>query len=826
MALVSTSKTLDWRSAMGTNTSQSMPCFVIVPSLACPGECSYCFGPHEGPTMTAGILTSALDTIAGIVNQERRESRSEPNCRPRRIKVMFHGGEPLAAGHEFWRRALTGLESRFGRDRCEITVQSNLWLLDDEYCRLFVEHGVEIGTSLDGPESINDSQRGEGSFARVMEGIRRAQSWGLNVGCIATFTPASVPRWREVFDFFLAERIGFSIHPAVHTLGNGDSPYALSADEYAALLSDMLTAYLERRRDIRISSLDQMCQGVAFAEGKVCSFRDCLGMFLAFDPEGGVYPCQRLCGKAEWRLADVDQRPSLDSLLSSTVARRFVERQKKVREACAECRHLAYCKGGCAYNAWAGGDGVRDPHCETYRSMFDRIQTRLIEEMGSEENRRALSESGPSTDGSHPLLRRGPLTELARRGPHPSQVARTARRIVAAVELARGPDIPAVAARLVTMGIAHTQQSGEASLAALRQSLHPETRALNNLYLHLTFRCQLDCSHCYARADASGKQQPDMPVEDVARLIREAKEAGFRQVVLTGGEPLIHSHRNALLEMLVEARQWAAPMNLVLRTNLSMALSDEDLARIAAAVDQVVVSVDGDERTHDARRGKGSYAEVIRNLEAYAEQVKDPSRLVAGELSLACVMRAEDIQGNPGDAVRELGDRFDVRRLRFRPLLPLGRAHDWDEPPASEALGAHMGAIDMIEGGFRPVASCGLGQNLYVEPSGQSFPCYAYHRPHSLLGNVLDRGLRSVVESEGFRNLACHHVDTNPKCRSCEVRYLCGGACRAWGGEASQRDLDTPPPDCDGLRARADRLQRAALQYCRIDHRIGETYHV
>ena len=23
-------------------------------------------------------------------------------------------------------------------------------------------------------------------------------------------------------------------------------------------------------------------------------------------------------------------------------------------------------------------------------------------------------------------------------------------------------------------------------------------------------------------------------------------------------------------------------------------------------------------------------------------------------------------------------------------------------------------------------------------------------------------------------------VDTNEKCRACEVRYLCGGACRAW----------------------------------------------
>ena len=46
-------------------------------------------------------------------------------------------------------------------------------------------------------------------------------------------------------------------------------------------------------------------------------------------------------------------------------------------------------------------------------------------------------------------------------------------------------------------------------------------------------------------------------------------------------------------------------------------------------------------------------------------------------------------------------------------------------PPVSEAPGAHADLLELIEEGFCPVASCGLGQNLYVEPSGKSFPCYA-----------------------------------------------------------------------------------------------------
>jgi uncharacterized protein len=461
---------------------------------------------------------------------------------------------------------------------------------------------------------------------------------------------------------------------------------------------------------------------------------------------------------------------------------------------------------------------VKDPYCDAYRRVFDRIMHRTTEEMGSDENIEAVA-ARPYDGKGHPLLKKGPLIELVREGPHPRNVARTAKRIVAAVELARGPDISAVATRLVKMGVCRTQQSAEASLAALQRGLQPKPGLLNNLYLHVTFGCQLQCTHCYARADATGHSQGQMGVDEVLSLVRQAKEAGFRQVIITGGEPLVHSQREALLRQLAELRAGVAPLNLVLRTNLAMTLGADDLRQIARAFDQVVVSVDGNQETHGARRGPGSYAATVRNLEAYVDGLKSEIknlRSSPAELSLACVMSAADVQGTPGDAVRHLAARLGVRRTRFRPLLPLGRAAEWNEPPASEALGAHADPLELIEGGFCPVASCGLGRNLYVEPSGESFPCYAYHQPPSYLGDVLQSGLRAVLDAEAFQRLCGHNVDTNPKCGRCDLRYLCGGACRAWGGKATEGDLDAPPVECAGLQRRAESLAFRALEFLGI----------
>jgi uncharacterized protein len=285
-------------------------------------------------------------------------------------------------------------------------------------------------------------------------------------------------------------------------------------------------------------------------------------------------------------------------------------------------------------------------------------------------------------------------------------------------------------------------------------------------------------------------------------------------MVITGGEPLIHSRRGELLTALAEARFRTVPMRLVLRTNLAMSLDSDALRHIAASVDEVVVSVDGDEPTHDRRRGKGAYTKVLSNLESYAQVAR--SIADAAELSLAAALCPADAQGEPGECIHQLARRLGIRKTRVRPLLPLGRARDRDDAPTSEAIGADADPVTLIENGFHPVASCGLGQNLSVEPSGESFPCHACRQSDQYLGNAIESGLGGILESGGFRDLSRHTVDTNRKCRSCEVRYLCGGACRAWGAQATQFDLDAPPSECASLKERAQRLLVAAQEYLRL----------
>ncbi|RME43070.1 MAG: TIGR04083 family peptide-modifying radical SAM enzyme, partial [Chloroflexi bacterium] len=265
------------------------------------------------------------------------------------LEITFHGGEPLVPGSDFYRMALPLLRDGLAPRQVRFGVQSNLWLLTDELCDLFREYGVSIGTSLDGPETINDAQRGQGYFRRTMDGIERARVHGLNVGCICTFTAQSALHADEVFDFFLSQGLGFSIHAALPALGRESDPWVLPPEKAGPLFIRLLERYVENLERIRISTLDAMCRSLSVRRGGICTFGDCLGNYLAVDPEGWIYPCQRLAGRSAYRLGNVHDCPTLDDLAQTPAWRAFRAREERIAEVCAGYPYVEICRGGCPY---------------------------------------------------------------------------------------------------------------------------------------------------------------------------------------------------------------------------------------------------------------------------------------------------------------------------------------------------------------------------------------------------------------------------------------------------------------------------------------------
>ena len=96
-----------------------------------------------------------------------------------RVTFIFHGGEPLLAGKDFFRAFAAEAAAILGD---EITptyaLQTNGTQVTTEWLDLFHELDIHFGISLDGPASINDLNRvthaGVGSYLRVRQAIDAA----------------------------------------------------------------------------------------------------------------------------------------------------------------------------------------------------------------------------------------------------------------------------------------------------------------------------------------------------------------------------------------------------------------------------------------------------------------------------------------------------------------------------------------------------------------------------------------------------------------------------------------------------------------------------
>jgi uncharacterized protein len=320
----------------------------------------------------------SIDTIRDVVAW-LKDFRSD------QMTFTFHGGEPLLAGAGFYNEALPLLTEGLRDRNPEFAMQTNLWRMTPEIAQILAKYHVPIGSSIDGPESITDSQRGTGYFEKTMRGYDIARAHGLNVRFICTFTNKSVLHKEEIFRFFKDQGFVLKLHPALPSLrSENPKEWALDPAEYGELLIYLLDKSLEYFGKVEVMNINDLCRCVFTRRGSVCTFVNCMGNTFAIGPEGSIYPCYRFVGMPEWVMGHVRDRPRMEDLMQSDAGRRMTAFLEYVDTACKDCSHIRYCRGGCPYNAIApsGGslNGV-DPHCTAYKRIFDELNDRLNKEM-------------------------------------------------------------------------------------------------------------------------------------------------------------------------------------------------------------------------------------------------------------------------------------------------------------------------------------------------------------------------------------------------------------------------------------------------------------
>lgn len=184
---------------------------------------------------------------------------------------------------------------------------------------------------------------------------------------------------------------------------------------------------------------------------------------------------------------------------------------------------------------------------------------------------------------------------------------------------------------------------------------------LDFLWLELTNRCNLSCSHCYSSSSPYSGDTDVLTEADYVRLIREGRDLGCRQIQFIGGEPTL----NKSLPKLIEEASKAEYHDIEVFTNL-VSLSDSLRQTFLSWGVSVATSFYSSRSfTHDL---------ITKSVGSFDRTVKNISKILADGIPLRVgIIEMEANQGHYDETVaflRSLG----VTNIGVDSVRDFGRA--------------------------------------------------------------------------------------------------------------------------------------------------------
>lgn len=330
----------------------------------------------------------------------------------------------------------------------------------------------------------------------------------------------------------------------------------------------------------------------------------------------------------------------------------------------------------------------------------------------------------------------------------------------------------------------------ERSQSVLSEHAREHVTTLPVLVLNVHSRCNCRCVMCdiWKRPDAT-----EITAADLQRHRESLRRLGVEWVVLSGGEPLMHSDFAALCTFLHELDIRLT----LLTTGLLLARRASD---VAAFFDDVIISLDGPRPVHDSiRRVNGSF-DLIQSGIAAVRQLRPDVRIAARttvqkqnhDCLLETMLAAQSVGFNAisflaADLTSEAfnrplvwpAERQDTVGLSAAEVNVLARGVEdviarcntdaacrnyVAESPAKlrkvvEHFRAHLG-----EANFESPRCNAPWVSAVIEANGDVRPCFF----HPSIGSIRHNTLDEVVNSEKAATFRSElDVASNPICRRC-----------------------------------------------------------
>ena len=297
------------------------------------------------------------------------------------VNFSWHGGEPTILGLDYFRR-IVALQRKHQRPGLRMAngMQTNGYLLDEDWCRFLSAEGFSVGLSLDGPEDLHDRYRvtkgGKPTHKQAVRAFRLLRRHRILCDILCVLHDQNVGHPKSVYRYLKdigARYIAFL--PIVEPMPHGTvGPHTVAAGAYGAFLCAVFDEWV--RQDvgkITVQIFEEAARPARRIEHSLCIFRKTCGDIPVVEHNGDYYCCDHYVDSPH-RLGNIRQTPLVE-LLESPAQRAFGQAKlDTLPRYCQTCEVRAMCNGGCPKDRTIrtpGGEEGLNYLCAGYKRFFN-----------------------------------------------------------------------------------------------------------------------------------------------------------------------------------------------------------------------------------------------------------------------------------------------------------------------------------------------------------------------------------------------------------------------------------------------------------------------